>query len=86
MRSWLDCCPKQLSEKDTEGHEVPALKLWKYSVLLCLMGSKGSHYAEMELMKLIDRNPPIAIGSYLKKRSKESSTPNSRRTGLKTAL
>ena len=26
LNTWLDCHPKQFSEKDLQGHEVPALK------------------------------------------------------------
>ena len=47
--------PKQFVEKDTQGHEVPALKPCMYAVLSCLKGSKGAHYVEMELKKLTNR-------------------------------
>ena len=52
LNTWLDCHPKQFSEKDAQGHEVPALKPRMYVVLSRLKGSKGAHYAEMELKKL----------------------------------
>ena len=54
LNTWLDCHPKQFSEKDVQGHEVPTLKPWMYTVLSRLKGSKGVHYAEMELKKLAD--------------------------------
>ena len=54
LNTWLDCYPKQFSEKDLQGHEVPALKPRMYAVLSQLKGSKGAHYAEMELKKLTD--------------------------------
>ena len=52
LNAWLDCHPKQFSEKDLQGHEVPTLKPRMYAVLSRLKGSKGVHYAEMELKKL----------------------------------
>ena len=52
LNAWLDCHPKQFSEKDLQGHEVPALKPRMYAVLSQLKGSKGVHYAKMELKKL----------------------------------
>ena len=54
LNTWLDCHPKQFSEKDAQGHEVPTLKPRMYVVLSRLKGSKGAHYAEMELKKLAD--------------------------------
>ena len=54
LNAWLDCHPKQFLEKDPQGHEVPALKPRMYAVLSWLKGSKGAHYAEMELKKLAD--------------------------------
>ena len=54
MNAWLECHPKQFQEKDEQGHDVPALKPRMYAVLSQLKGSKGSHYAEMELKKLAD--------------------------------
>ena len=54
LNAWLDCHPKQFSEKDLQGHEVPALKPRMYVVLSRLKGSKGVHYAKMELKKLAD--------------------------------
>ena len=33
LNAWLDCHPKQFSEKDPQGHEVPALKPHMYAVL-----------------------------------------------------
>ena len=54
MNAWLECHPKQFQEKDAQGHDIPALKPWMYVVLSRLKGSKGSHYAEMELKKLAD--------------------------------
>ena len=54
LNAWLDCHPKQFSEKDAQGHEVPALKPRMYAVLSQLKGLKGAHYAEMELKKLAD--------------------------------
>ena len=58
LNTWLDCHPKQFSEKDPQGHEVPALKPHMYVVLSRLKGSKGVHYAEMELKKLADGKLP----------------------------
>ena len=52
LNAWLDCHPKQFAEKDPQGQEVPALKPQMYTVLSWLKGSKGAHYAEMELKKL----------------------------------
>ena len=43
------CSSDLFQEKDEQGHDVPALKPRMYAVLSCLKGSKGSHYAEMEL-------------------------------------
>ena len=54
INAWLECHPKQFQEKDEQGHDVPALKPRMYAVLSRLKGSKGSHYAEMELKKLAD--------------------------------
>ena len=54
LNAWLDCYLKQFSEKDLQGHKVPALKPRMYTVLSRLKGSKGAHYAEMELKKLTD--------------------------------
>ena len=58
LNAWLNCHPKQFSEKDPQGHEVPALKSRMYAVLSQLKGSKGAHYAEMELKKLADGKSP----------------------------
>ena len=55
MQSWLDCHLKQFAKKDKNDHEVPALKPCIYVVLSRLKGSKGAHYVEMELKKLVDR-------------------------------
>ena len=54
MNTWLECHPKQFQEKDAQGHDVPTLKPQMYAVLSRLKGSKGAHYAEMELKKLTD--------------------------------
>ena len=54
LNTWLDCHLKQFAEKDPQGHEVPTLKPRMYTVLSRLKGSKGVHYAEMELKKLAD--------------------------------
>ena len=54
LNAWLDCHLKQFSERDPQGHEVPALKPQMYAVLSQLKGLKGTHYAEMELKKLTD--------------------------------
>ena len=54
INAWLECHPKQFSEKDMQGHDIPALKPRMYAVLSRLKGSKGAHYAEMELKKLAD--------------------------------
>ena len=54
LNAWLDCHPKQFSEKDPQGHKVPTLEPRMYAVLSRLKGSKGAHYAEMELKKLVD--------------------------------
>ena len=54
LNAWLDCHPKQFSEKDQQEHEVPVLKPQMYVVLSQLKGSKSAHYAEMELKKLAD--------------------------------
>ena len=58
LNTWLDCHPKQFSEKDLQGHKVPALKPRMYMVLSRLKGSKGAHYAKMELKKLADGKSP----------------------------
>ena len=58
LNAWLDCHPKQFSEKDPQGHEVLALKPRMYVVLSRLKGSKGAHYAEMELKKLANGKSP----------------------------
>ena len=58
LNAWLDCHPKQFSEKDPQGHKVPALKPRMYTVLSQLKGSKGVHYAEMELKKLANGKLP----------------------------
>ena len=52
MNAWLECHLKQFQEKDAQGHDVSALKPRMYAVLSWLKGSKGAHYAEMELKKL----------------------------------
>ena len=54
INAWLECHPKQFSEKDPQVHEVSALKPRMYAVLSRLKGLKGVHYAEMELKKLTD--------------------------------
>ena len=43
MNAWLECHPKQFQEKDSQGHDIPALKPRMYAVLSRLKGSKGSH-------------------------------------------
>ena len=58
LNAWLDCHPKQFSEKDPQGHEVPILKTRMYVVLSRLKGSKGAHYTKMELKKLTDGKSP----------------------------
>ena len=58
LNAWLDYHPKQFSEKDPQGHKIPALKPCMYAVLSRLKGSKGAHYAEMELKKLADGTSP----------------------------
>ena len=58
LNAWLDCHPKQFSEKDPQGHEVPVLKPCMYTVLSRLKGSKGAHYAKMELKKLANGKSP----------------------------
>ena len=55
LNTWLNCHPKQFSEKDVQGHKVSTLKPRMYAVLSRLKGSKGAHYTEMELKKLTDR-------------------------------
>ena len=55
MNAWLECHPKQFAERDPIGNEVLALKPRMYVVLSRLKGTKGAHYAEMELKKLMDR-------------------------------
>ena len=42
------------STRLNSSHDVPALKPRMYAILSRLKGSKGSHYAEMELKKLAD--------------------------------
>ena len=54
MNTWLECHPKQFAERDPLGNEVLALKPRMYAVLSQLKGTKGAHYAEMELKKLMD--------------------------------
>ena len=54
MNTWLECHPKQFAERDPLGNEVLALKPHMYVVLSQLKGTKGAHYTEMELKKLID--------------------------------
>ena len=54
VNAWLDCHPKQFSEKDPAGNNVLALKPCMYVVLSRLKGSKGAHYTKMELKKLAD--------------------------------
>ena len=58
LNAWLDCHLKQFSEKDPQGHKVPALKSRMYAVLSRLKGSKGAHYVKMELKKLADGKSP----------------------------
>ena len=58
LNAWLDCHLKQFSEKDPQGHKVPTLKPRMYVVLSRLKGSKGAHYAEMELKKLTNGKSP----------------------------
>ena len=54
MNTWLECHPKQFTERDPLGNKVPALKPHMYAVLSRLKGTKGAHDAEMELKKLAD--------------------------------
>ena len=54
MRTWPDCHPKQFTNRDVDRDETPALKPQMYIVLSHLKGSKGAHYAKMELKKLAD--------------------------------
>ena len=56
MNAWLECHPKQFAKKNQMGFKVPELKLYMYMVLSCLKGTKGAHYVEMELQKLMDSN------------------------------
>ena len=53
MNAWLECHPKQFA-KNQMGFNVPELKLRMYVVLSRLKGTKGAHYVEMELQKLVD--------------------------------
>ena len=55
INAWLECHPKQFAEKDHNGNEIPTLKPRMYTVLSWLKGTKGAHYVEMELKKLVDR-------------------------------
>ena len=54
INAWVECHLKQFQGKDAQGHDVPALKPQMYAVLSWLKGSKGVHYAEIELKKLAD--------------------------------
>ena len=54
MNAWLECHPKQFTERDPIGNKVSALKPHMYAVLSRLKGTKGAHYAEMELKKLTE--------------------------------
>ena len=52
INTWLECHPKQFTEKDPVGNDILALKPCMYTVLSRLKGSKGANYMEMELKKL----------------------------------
>ena len=54
INAWLECHPKQFTKKNQMGCDVPELRPWMYVVLSCLKGTKGAHYAEMELQKFAD--------------------------------
>ena len=54
MNMWLKCHPKQFAKKNQMGFDVPELRLWMYAVLSRLKGTKGAHYAKMELQKIAD--------------------------------
>ena len=84
LNAWLDCHPKQFSEKDLQGHEVPTLKPRMYAVLSRLKGSKGAHYAEMELKKLADRKSLHWYWELSPQRLKEFSAHSYSRTGPAT--
>ena len=82
VNAWLDCHPKQFSEKDPMGNNVPAFKPCMYMVLSRLKGSKGVHYAEMELKKLMDGKSLYCYWELSPLRSKGSSAHSSSRIGL----
>ena len=52
INAWLECHPKQFTKKNQMGFNVPELRPRMYAVLSCLKGTKGAHYAEMELQKI----------------------------------
>ena len=49
INAWMECHPKQFAKKNQMGFDVPELRPCMYAVLSCLKGTKGVHYAEMEL-------------------------------------
>lgn len=56
MKAWLDCNPKQFVYIDTDGDEIINGKNCAYAILSHLCHPKGSHFAQVELQKLADRN------------------------------
>lgn len=56
MKAWLDCNPKQFTYVDADRDEIINSKNCTYVILSHLHSPKGSHFAEVELQKLADRD------------------------------
>ena len=56
MKAWLDCNPKQSAYTNADGDEIIYGKNCAYAILSCLCRPKGSHFMEVELQKLTDKD------------------------------
>ena len=68
IKVWLNCNPKQFAYIDADGDEIINGKNYTYAILSHLCGVKGSHFAEVKLQKLADRDMRLHIWETLVKK------------------
>ena len=56
MKAWLNCNLKQFTNIDADGDEIINSKNCAYAILSCLCGPKESHFTEVELQKLANKD------------------------------
>ena len=59
IKAWLDCNSKQFAYIDVDGDEIINGNNCAYAILSWLRGPKGSHFMEVELQKLADRDTQL---------------------------